>query len=425
MKARALQTLKWIEHYTKTDMVYLVKGSFWGTLSQIAVTGMTFGLAIAFARFIPKETYGQYKYILSFISLLSTLTLSGLSVAVLQSVSHGYEGTLSYAFWKNIKWSIFFFAGAGIVSIYYFTHSNFVLASSMLIAGCLWPFFNSSNFYSPFLVAKKDFRRLTVYFDLIGNLVPSMCLLITMFLTTNPLWFVIVYIISNTVIGLISYRRIVSIYRPNNDVDPGMLNYSKHLSVMGIIAGISDNLDQILVFHYIGAVQLAIYSFATAIPDQIKGPMKNLTNMIFPKFAEQSEKEIRAGMLRKCLILLGVSIILILIYVIIAPFIFHLFFSKYNDSIFYSQLFSVSLLYIVAIPVNTYLSVKKKIRELYIINVSVSIIQIIVLFVAIVKWGLLGLIITRVCVRIISALASIVLYNSPTKDTVSMINVTE
>ena len=410
LKNRTVSVLKWLEKYTKTDMVYLAKGGFWGIVSQITTMLMVFGLAVAFGHLVPKDTYGQYKYVLSIVSLLGTLSLTGLGTATLQSITRGYEGTLKYAFWQNIRWSIFFFIGSGLVSVYYFLHGNLMLGLSMLMVGCLWPFFNSTNLYESLLIAKKDFRRSSIYFDIIGNLVPYACLFGTMFLTKNPLWFVAVYIISNTLIGLILYLRIVSIYKPNDKVDPHMMNYSKHLSAMSILSGISENLDQILVFHYVGAVELAIYNFATAIPDQIKGPIKNLSNLIFPKFAERTDKEIKSGMNRKLLVLLAVSVVIIVAYIIAAPFIFKIFFPKYLGSIIYSQIFSVSLLSTIAIPANTYLSARKKIKELYIINLSSAIFQIIVLFVSVIYWGVLGLVIARVLTRIVTAMFGMFFY---------------
>ena len=410
LKNKIISILRWSEKHTKTDMLYLFKGGFWGALSQICLTLMTFGLAVAFAHLVPKETYGQYKYIMSIISLLSILSLTGLGTAVAQSIGRGYEGTMQYAFWKNIKWSIFFFIGAGLTSIYYFSQNNSTIGISMLIAGCLWPFFTSTNLYSSILIAKKDFRRVSIYFDIIGNLVPYICLFVIMFLTSNPIFFVAVYIISNTLTGAVLYKRILSIYKPNKEIDSEVLHYSKHLSFMGILSGIADNIDQILVFHYVGAIQLAVYNFATALPDQTRGPIKSLSNLIFPKFTERPDKEIHSGMKYKFFVLFIISFLTIVIYILIAPYVFKIFFPKYTDSVFLSQIFSLSLLYIMAIPANTYLSAKKKIKEQYIINIFISMFQIIIVFTSIVFWGIFGLIIARVVVRIVSAATSISLY---------------
>ena len=415
LKDKVVNMLEWLGKYTKIDMLYLVKGSMWGSLSQISTALMALGLAAAFSRLVPKEVYGQYKYVLSIINLLSTFSLTGLSMAVLQSVSAGYEGTVRYAFWQNIKWSVFFFLGSGIVSVYYFLHSHFVFGFSMLLAGCLWPIFISTNLDGSLLMAKKDFRRVTIYFDVIGNLVPYLSLFGIMFLTQNPIWFVAAYIISNTVIGLILYQRTLSIYKPNDKVEPGMLGYSKHLSIIGILMNISDNVDQILVFHYIGAAELAIYNFATAIPDQIKGPVKNLVNLLLPKFTERTDKEIHPAMNNKFLLLFIAGLTLSVGYIVVAPYIYKIFFPQYIDSVLYSQIFSLSMVSFVGMPAFTYMNSRKKIKELYVSNVSTSLLSMALVFISIVKWGLIGLVIVRVLMRIIAALVGIFLYKRSIK----------
>lgn len=410
IKNKTVSFLKWAETHTKTDMLYLAKGSFWGGVSQFGLTIMTLALASSFSRLVTKDVYGQYKYVLSIVSILSTFTLSGLGTAVIQSVSRGYDGSLRYAFWKNMKWCAPFVIGAAIVSAYYYINGNTTIGFAMLIIGSTWPIWNSTNLYGSFLTAKKDFRRNTIYYDLIGNAFPYFCLIVTMLLSGKLLPLIIVYFLSNTLIGIFLYWNIIKIYKPNENVDPDMLSYSKHLSIMGVFGGIVDNLDQILIFHYIGAAELAVYNFATAIPDQIKSPMKNLANLMFPKFAERTDEEIRAGMKNKFFLLLATSMLIIVSYILVAPYIFKIFFPKYMDSVLLSQIFSISLLFIAAIPANTYLSAKKKVKELYIINIVLSLTQVLLSFVSIRILGIIGLLLVRVFMRIFGAVIGIIMY---------------
>ena len=231
-----------------------------------------------------------------------------------------------------------------------------------------------------------------------------------MVMTSNPLWLVVVYVVSNTLIGIILYRRVLKIYKPNKKVDTEVMSYSKHLSLMTILSGLSGNIDQILVFHFIGPAQLAIYNFATAIPNQIKGPIQNLGNLIFPRFTERSNSDIRSGMKNKMMLLFIGCAVIILSYIITAPYIFHIFFPKYSDSIFYSQIFSLSLLWLISVPANTYLTAKKKVKEKYVESIGGFVVQIILLCVGVVWWGLLGLVIARVAIRLAWAFISITLY---------------
>jgi O-antigen/teichoic acid export membrane protein len=410
IKENTHKMLRWSEQYTKTDMVYLARGGFWLTFSQIIVSFASFLLAIAFANYVSKETYGQYKYILSLAGILGTFTLTGLGSAVMRSVSQGFEGTLAYAFWQNIKWSAGFFVGSFAISTYYFIHGNTTLGVSMLVIGSLSPFFASTNLYGAFLTAKKDFRRNAIYFDIIGNIFPYTCLLITMMVTDKPVWLVATYFASNTLIGVFLYLRVVRIYKPNREVDLGLLGYSKHLSLINVLGNIAGNIDQVLIFHYIGAVELAIYNFATAIPNQTKGPLRGISSLMFPKFVERSDKEIKASMTHKFVLLFVFGLVLAITYIIAAPYIFHIFFPKYSASIIYSQIFALSLISIVSAPADTYLKAKKKIKEQYIGNITTSIIQIILICGGIAFWGLIGLVIARVAIRLISTVLNISLY---------------
>lgn len=416
LKNKVASVLRWSEKYTKTDMTYLAKGSFWNILSQILVSASTFLLAIAFAHFVSKEAYGEYKFVLSLVSIFGVFSLTGLGTVVLQSVNQGHEGTLKYAFWKNIKWSALFFLVSLGASIYYFSKGNDSIGTALLIAGTFSPFLNSTNLYNYYLEAKKDFRRSAIYFNIIGNIFPAICLFIGMVITSKPIWLIAIFFTSNTLIGLILYYRVVKIYKPNKTIDTKALGYSKHLSLMGIMGGITGSIDQIIVFHYLGGVELAIYNFAIAIPKQMKGPLKGLASLIFPKFVERSDREIRLGMKNKLLYLFIASFFIISAYIFIAPYIFRAFFPKYTDSIFYSQIFSLSLFWIVAIPANAYLVAKKKIREQYFNSVIGPVIQIVFLFVGVILGGLLGLIIARVATTLISSIISIALYEKSSKE---------
>src|SRR3989344_7199459 len=112
LRQKVHSTLRKSEGFFKTDMVYLTKGGTWMTAGSMVISFLSFLLAISFAHFVSKETYGQYKFVLAIAGILGTLTLTGLGSAVMRSVSRGFEGTLQYAFWTNIRWSILGFLGA-------------------------------------------------------------------------------------------------------------------------------------------------------------------------------------------------------------------------------------------------------------------------------------------------------------------------
>src|SRR5450631_2149615 len=108
MLTQAKDTLKrallWSGSYIKTDMLYLATGGFWSTTAQIITSAGTFVFAIIVAHFLSKEVYGEYKYVLSVVALLSIFSLT-LGTAVFQSTARGFVGALREGFWQNIRWS--------------------------------------------------------------------------------------------------------------------------------------------------------------------------------------------------------------------------------------------------------------------------------------------------------------------------------
>ena len=403
--------LRWSEKYTKTDMVYLASGGFWSIFAQVIESFAIFGFAIIVARYLPKDVYGQYKYIIAIVALLGTLTLTGLGTSVFQSVARGFDGSLRIGFWTNLRWSTLAFLGAFALAIYYFLQGNSQLAIGILIGGSFSPFLASANFAGAFLNAKKDFRHSALYFGIIKTLFSIGALTITIFLTHSPLILAAVYFISNTFVTFLLYRRVVHLYKPDETkIDSGMLTYGKHLSLMGILSGIAGHIDQILLFHFVGPIQVAVYSFAIAIPDQTKGPLKMLNTMVQAKFVNRTDTEIRAGMKSKMLWLALSSVAFIALYIFIAPYFYAFFFPNYMEAVPYSQLYVLSLLGLVFFPAGSYLTAKKKVREQYINKLFMSILQIVALVVGVIFWGLLGLVISRVIIRLFGAFFIYILY---------------
>ncbi len=405
------KALRWSERYTKTDMVYLAHGQFWSVIGQVVSSLTVFVFAIIVARYLPKDVYGEYKYIIGIVALLSSFSLTGLSTAVFQSVASGFDGSLHEGFWENIKWSAVVFLGAFGLAAYYFFQGDHTLAFGVLIGGTLSPLLASANLISSFLNAKKDFRGAAIYIGIIQTLLSSGALIVAIFLTQNPLILSAVYFLGNTLSTLWVYRRIKNLYNPDQaKTDPGMMTYAKHLSAMGILSTIAGNIDQVLLFHFVGPAQLAIYNFATAIPDQTKGPLGMLNTMIQAKFVNRSDKEIDAGMCNKIFWLATSSISFVILYILLAPYFYGFFFPKYMVAVPYSQIYVISLLSTIFTPAGSYLVAKKRVWEQYISNAVVSLLQIASMVVGVIVWGLIGLIIARVATRLFGSILNYTLY---------------
>ncbi|MGH7141080.1 MAG: oligosaccharide flippase family protein [Minisyncoccia bacterium] len=410
-REKLVTLLRRTERYTKTDMVYLFSGWSWSLVGQFASSLCSFALAVVVGHFFPKDAYGDYKYIIAAVALISTFSLAGLGTAVFQSIASGFDGALYEGFWLNLRWSVLVFLGAFVVASYYFFLDNPMLAFGILIGGCLSPVLASANLSGAYLNAKKDFRRANLYFSVIETALATGALIATIFITKNPLALAAVYFAANTIATLFLYWHIVRRYRPDpQKTDPEMLSYGKHLSVISILAGLAGNLDQILLFHFVGPIKLAIYNFAIAIPDQTKGPLKALDKMIQAQFANRPDDEIRRGMASKTLILTIFCIAMVALYIAVAPFVYKIFFPNYTDSVMYSQIYALSYLTVIFTPAGSYLTAKKKVREQYMGSISMSILWIFALTIGVYFWGVLGLVVALTLTRFAGPALNYVLY---------------
>ncbi|MBI5913478.1 oligosaccharide flippase family protein [Candidatus Azambacteria bacterium] len=408
-KQRLHDILRKTEKYTKTDMVYLAKGGTWLTLGHIVAVISSFLLTIAFANLLPKEAYGTYKYILSIAGMIMALSLTGFKTAVVQSVARGFEGVLKAAFKTNLRWSMGMPAVSLAGAIYYFLNDNTTLAVSLLIIGFFSPLLSSSGLYSMFLTGKKEFKTTAIY-EAFNNIIPALSLFIALLITQKPVALVFVYFFSTTAVSLALYFYTLWKYKPTDITDPSSISYGKHLSAMNILGTIVVYVDRVLVFHYLGAAQLAIYAFATVMPEQIKALLsKNIAALALPKFSEKSMTEIKANISGR-MIKAGLAIAtMTALYIIAAPYIFKIFFPQYFESVFYSQIFSISLmaaLYVV--PINI-LQSQNMTQALYRFNTAAPIVQIILLFFLTSSYGLAGAITAQITAKFFNLCLSLVL----------------
>ena len=134
-------------------------GSFL-VLASIITSATNFGIVYILANYIPPETYGAYKYILAVVGVLSTTTLQGMNIAILRSVSRGFEGSLEEGLKSKIKFGLFGTTFGFLVSCYYFLQGNEVLGMSFLLAAVSIPFFGTFNIYRSYLNGKKYFKEI-------------------------------------------------------------------------------------------------------------------------------------------------------------------------------------------------------------------------------------------------------------------------
>lgn len=390
--------LRRTERYTKTDMVYLAKGGSLLFFDKIVTVPITFLLALIFANFLPKETYGTYKYVISVISVLSLFTLSGMSTAIARSSAQGKDGSLDIAVKTEIKWGLLGGLFSALLAVYYWWNGNIVLSWSFGVVSIFIPFFNVYNLYNAILQGKKRFDLLVKYN--IYTQITNFLLVLPVILLTQQVWILIIpYLFVNSwVQRLFLYftKKKISL---NKIQDTEVVKYGKHLSIFNILNMGAALIDQILVFHFLGAINMAIYNIALAPTEQLKAVFKMVSLLAFPKFAEQKH-DIPAGAMYKKMFKFGLVVLSVcLLYIVAAPYLYSILFPAYQESVIYTQILAFSLIAIVNILPITALQAQMKTKKLYWWNSIVAIVQILSVFIGVFYFGLMGAVLAKVFVR--------------------------
>lgn len=415
LKKHFRSLLYWSEQRMKTDVPYLAKGVSWLSLGYGFAMFSGLFMSIAFANLFSKESFGTYKFILSVVGIIGTFSLTGLGTAVTQAVARGFGNSLRQGFRINLKWSFGVLVGGLITSIYYYTQGNAILSLSFLIAGLTTPITVSANLYGAYLVGKKDFKRSSLY-GIAQNMVPVIFIITTLFFTDSLLIIITAYFLSISVTPLFLYLKTLRAHQSENKKeDHGLLSYGKHLSIMEIIARVAGQLDKILIFHFLGATSLATYAFATAPVEQLQAGKKILSTLVKPKLAARPFHELQKSLPARTFWLIVYALCLAGIYALFAPYIYKFIFPQYSDSVFYSQIYSLTLLAIGSTLFQDALMAHQKTKELYFLRTIIPIMQLILFIILLPLYGIMGLIVTHVIMRSMSGLIAYYLVKCPFK----------
>ncbi len=408
-KQSVIRFLRWSERYTKTDMVYLAKNGFWLNLNTVVVTFLAFFLSIEFSHLLPKDQFGTYQFALSLGAIVGALSLTGMNTAVTQAVARGFEGTLAKSFRIQITWSILpAIAGLALATYYYF-NGNGALSLSLIIVALLLPILNSANVYAAFFLGKKDLKH-AFYYSFALNLSYYGGMGLALLFTDSAPLLILVNIGINTLVTVALYLRTLQKHVANANEDPEALTYGKHLSFVNVFNTVAQQTDNIVAFHYFGAVQLAIYVFASTIPERLNTVVKSVSQLALPRFSTSNIEDIRRTIVSKTIRLLLFGLCISTVYAFAAPYIFKILFPAYLDSVPYTQVyaFAASLIITATLPVTALLATKAT-KELYVYNIGMPLFHIATLVFFGATWGLWGIILAKMLTGIAMIATSLTL----------------
>jgi O-antigen/teichoic acid export membrane protein len=211
------------------------------------------------------------------------------------------------------------------------------------------------------------------------------------FVTTSILALFITFIVSQLVLAILLYYGALWYIPPNQNFDDDASRFGTHLSFMNVLGNLTYQLDRFLAWHFVGPIALAVYSVATAPPQQLRYFNKIIATIALPRFSKRSVTSLKQTMGRKLIVSFVFGLLLVIPYWFAAPYLFALFFPKYLDAVIYSQVFSLVMLFFPAALLQESLKAHAQTNILYVLNVGIPILKIILLFLLIPIYGLWGI----------------------------------
>ena len=413
-----------LSRFLKTDIRYLAKGSFWLTIGRVVSAVVAFVLSVLYARYLPKELYGEYRYVLSVLGMLGIFALPGMATAIVRSVARGFDG--SYR-----KGALYiFFASFGITlaslvtGFWFFYQGNDRFGWAFVTAGLVVPFAEGLGNWRAFFEGKGQFREKTFYniFATIfygAVMAGTVALLI---IANIPFVFALAFLVSmyyigNAIPNIIFFLKTLRSVSRGSAIESGSVRYGLHLSLVKAPATLANYIDAVLLHVFLGPAALAVYSFAIALPEQMKSFLGVTATVALPKLSSKTEAEAERALLRvtlpsKIMRSVAITTVLVVVYIVAAPYVYEIFFPAYTESIRFSQVFALSLVTFPVCIFGTAIQAEGRLRSVYIHQLGAPIIQIVLLIVLISGFGIWGAIAGRVAARFFGHLLAFVLFRA-------------
>ncbi len=405
-----------LERFFKTDMRYALRGGFYLTLSQVTSAIAALGLTVAFANLLPIETYGTYRYILAVYGVLAMTALPGIDIAVVQSVSRGHDSAFKEGIRTKLRWSVLGTIVSFIYAAYNYTQGSFTLGHIFILVGVALPLMESFSLYASFLNAKKMFRTWTTV-DMAIQAASIASLVGVMLFSKNILALLTAYFIPNIVLRMLVTNYVRRKYVREAVDDPELQRYGRSMTILQVISRFMSSADQIVLYHFLGPAQVAIYTLALAVPSRIQSLFRGTGTLALPKYAARTRADIVASLPRKMLLFaVGITVICV-IYVLLAPYLFGLVFPKYLPALPYSQVAIFFTVSAIMYPFSSYLLAHKKVKENYIISIVSFVTKVGCLVVLVPLYGIWGAIIGLLTTSAVTIIVSLwfILYQQGTE----------
>ena len=407
-KEKIIKILRWSEKYTKTDMVYFTKGSFWLLLDNVLSSLFSLASMIAFSYWLPKEAFGTFQYITSTIGIVAIFSLPAMEGTLTRAIAKGKEGMVVLCAKVKLKWSMIGSLISLGISSWYFIHQNHLLAFGFLLGALFMPLTRVFNLGLSFWQGKKKFDIFSKY-KIFINLSETVFIIVPILLTKNLVIVLTSYFVSRSLFrGIVYFKTLRK--TENSKQDKETIPFGKHITLMSSLNKFADGIDNIIIWQFLGPIAVAIYNFAK-LPINKATSLIPLDTLALPKLSQRHIPSIKQQLIKKLSLFFLMTIPLAIIVAAVMPLAFKIVFPAYLNSIPYAQILCISFIFLPFVVIQTALVADLKTKELYIIKILPPIIKIGLLFFLIPIYQLWGVIAAILISQAISAITGLYFFS--------------
>jgi len=397
-----------IGNFIQLDLDYYIRNSFYLITARGVIMACGLLLSVTFARLVSQETYGQWNYLLSIIGICAILTLPGMNTAITQAVATGKDRVLIEGTKQRFKWSLLGSLILAGVGLYYLLVDNTELGSGLLVAAFFLPFYQNFDSYMAYITGKKQFDRLAKY-QIITQVAAILVTVLVIYLSRNLTVIVVAYLLSLSVLRGYFFR-VASREVTSHKSDSGAITFGNHMTITQIPTSIMGHYDKIIIALFLNFPDLAIYSIALAFSEILSPLSSIIASLIFPKLSQMDKKEAYSEVRKRWLLVIAGFAVIGGILIALCPYVIPFLYSqKYTASVLYAQLLIVSV--VISAPVQiinkALFPSQRRIKDLYKLQISSSVVGIVLATLLVINYGLMGAVIAFMLMRAFSLVYSL------------------
>ncbi|HWQ99223.1 MAG TPA: oligosaccharide flippase family protein [Candidatus Methylomirabilis sp.] len=374
-KSKRAELADWLTQTLKLDVRFY--GRSFAFLSFGHASGVVRGIATTFlmARWLPKETLGEFRYVLALFGMAGVFAISGMSSSVIRAIAKGDTVVAHLAFRQVLKIAPLGTLALLVAAAERAWHGETNVAIALAVTAVAFTPYAVSGFYGHILTGQERIRDLT-RLAVLNNLLFAAAFVIALRFNHDLLTVTLAYFGFDILIrGAFTWRELRRLPKSGSAGDHLQLGH--HLSAVGVFQTIATQLDQVLVQRFGGYSALASFSVATVIPEQIKDFANSVSGTLLQRMSrhEKTEAHVRATR-RHFWIAMAGSIAIVAGYAVVAPFAVPWLFPQYRDAVLPSIVYALGLLALPAVVGLFFFQAHHEIKRLWRFYVTTTVLQV-------------------------------------------------